>query len=245
VIARIRTAARRALVPVRHPPVIDPVLWQITRVVLLPVMYGPLRARRTNHRVVPRRGPVIVACNHVSVADPPLVAAACRPRRVWLMAKEELFGAAPLAWWMSRSGAFPVRRNSADTGSVRTARELLARGECLVLFPEGGVTRDGTLRPGFPGIGSLALMRDVTVVPAVVWNTQLARGPVRVHFGAPVPMRDLRDGPRAGRNRRATERIMDHIAALLPLAGGPVQDGPRGEPYIPPPRAAGGAAVRG
>jgi 1-acyl-sn-glycerol-3-phosphate acyltransferase len=224
--------------------VIDPRLWWCTRVLLLPVMYGPLRASRRGHRAIPRRGAVIVACNHVSFFDPPLVAAACRPRRVWLMAKEELFRSAPLAWWMSRSGAFPVRRNSADTESIRTARDLLARGECLVLFPEGGVTRSGDMRPGFPGTGSLALMPGVTVVPAVIWNSQRLRGPVRIRFGAPVPLQDLRDGPRAGRSRRATERIMDHIAALLPLAGGPPQEGPRGEPWVPPPRGDGRGVIR-
>ncbi|HWH13816.1 MAG TPA: lysophospholipid acyltransferase family protein, partial [Miltoncostaeaceae bacterium] len=225
-------------------PVIWAPLWHLVRLVLLPFMYGYLRTRRIGRHRIPRRGAVLVVCNHVSFIDPVVMAGCMRPRRVWLMAKEELFRSAPLAWVISRVGAFPVRRATADRDSIRTARSLLERGEALLLFPEGGVTRSGVMRPGFPGAGSLALVPGVTVVPAVIWNTQTLRGPVRVRFGAPIPMDDLRDGPRAGRNQRATERIVDHIAALVPLVGGPVQDGPRGVPWVPPPRADGKGVIR-
>ncbi len=86
-----------------------------------------------------------------------MVAAAALPRRSWHIGKEELFRSRPLAAWMRRSGGFPVRRASPDVSAVRTARELLARGECLLVFPEGAVNRDGLLRPGFSGAGYLAL----------------------------------------------------------------------------------------
>jgi len=244
VIERIRGRLRRALTPMRTPPVIWAPLWHLIRLLMLLVFYVVLRGRRIGHRRIPRRGAVLIVCNHVSFFDPPIMAVAVRPRRVWLMSKEELFRSTPLAWVMSRVGAFPVRRATADRESIRMSRSLLERGEALMLFPEGGVTRSGVMRPGFPGAGSLALIPGVTVIPAVIWNTQLLRGPVRVRFGAPIPMDDLRRSPRAGRNQRATERIMDHLAALLPLVGGPVQDGPRGVPFVPPPRADGKGVIR-
>jgi 1-acyl-sn-glycerol-3-phosphate acyltransferase len=122
---------------------------------------------------------------------------------------------------------------------VRTARDLLATGECLMVFPEGGVTRSGHMRPGFSGAGYLALQPEVVVVPAVIWNTQLFRGPVRMRFGPPIPMDELRASPRPGRNRRATERIMETLAEMVPSVGGPEQPPPIGTPWIPRPRGKG------
>lgn len=228
-----------------RPPGGDHALWSVTRLALWPVMRIALRTRVTGAHHVPRRGPALVVCNHVSIADPPvLLMALASRRRVWTMSKAELFRVPALAGWMRRCGAFPVERGTADRRALRTARDLLAQGECVLVFGEGGVTRSGLLRPGLPGMGHLALGDGVTVVPAVVWNTQLGfggsgseirrlgdapalRGPVRVRFGAPVRLDDLRTGRRAGRNQAAADRVMDAVAALLPLVGGPAQPGPR------------------
>jgi hypothetical protein len=70
-------------------------------------------------------------------------------------------------------------------------------------------------------------------VPAAIWDSQMLKGPVRIRFGAPIDMADIRDSPRAGRNRRAVERIMWHVSGLVPLVGGPYQDPPTGTPRIP------------
>jgi hypothetical protein len=118
------------------------------------------------------------------------------------------------------AGGFPLRRATPDVWAVPTALDLLTRGECLLVFPEGGVNRGGHLRPGFSGAGYLALRPGVTVIPAVIWNTQLMRGPARVRFGPAIAMDDLRDSPRPGRNRRATERLMEVLAGMVPLVGG-------------------------
>ena len=96
-----------------------------------------------------------------------------------------------------------------------------------------GVTRTGHMSPGFSGAGYFATRPDVTVVPAAIWDSQMLKGPVRIRFGAPIPMDDIRESPRAGRNRRAVERIMWHVSGLVPLVGGPYQDPPTGEPRIP------------
>jgi len=204
-----------------------------------PLSYGALRMRRFGREHIPACGPVLIACNHVAFIDPLLVALAAQPRRSWFMAKEELFRSRVLAPWLRRSGGFPVRRASPDVWAVRTARELLGRGECLMVFPEGGVTRSGHMRPGFSGAGYLALRPDVVVVPAVIWNTQRMRGPARVRFGPPIPMEDLRMSPHPGRNRRATERIMETLAEMIPSVGGPEQPAPIGRPWIPEPRGKG------
>ena len=211
----------------------------VNRVAVGGLSYLALRMRRAGVEHIPAVGPVLIVCNHVAFIDALLVATAALPRRSWQMAKEELFRSRPLAAWMARSGGFPVRRATPDVWAVRTARDLLARGECVLIFPEGGVNRGGHLRPGFSGAGYLALRPGVTVVPAVIWNTQLMRGPARVRFGAPIPMDELRASPRPGRNRRASGRIMEVLAAMMPLVGGPEQSAPAGKPWIPPPRGSG------
>ena len=67
----------------------------------------------------------------------------------------------------------------------------------------------------------------------------MLRGPVRVQFGPPIAMDDLRASPRPGRNRRATALIMETLAERVPLVGGPAQPPPRGKPWIPAPRGNG------
>jgi 1-acyl-sn-glycerol-3-phosphate acyltransferase len=225
--------------PRRHPPRQSPWLRPVNHVGVGGLAYLALRMRRAGQEHIPADGPVLIVCNHVAFIDALLVATAALPRRSWQMAKEELFRSRPLAAWMRRSGGFPVRRATPDVWAVRTALDLLTRGECLLVFPEGGVNRGGHLRPGFSGAGYLALRPGVTVIPAVIWNTQLMRGPARVRFGPAIAMDDLRDSPRPGRNRRATERLMEVLAGMVPLVGGPAQPAPTGTPWIPAPRGRG------
>jgi 1-acyl-sn-glycerol-3-phosphate acyltransferase len=204
-----------------------------TKGVLKALSFGPLRMKVEGKENLPADGPVLIACNHVAFIDPLLVAVAALPRPVWTMGKEELFGPRLLDEWLSRIGGFPVKRQSPDLWAVRMGRDLLTRGESLLIFPEGGVTRTGHMSPGFSGAGYFATRPDVTVVPTAIWDSQMLKGPVRIRFGAPVDMADIRESPRAGRNRRAVERIMWHISGLVPLVGGPYQDPPSGEPRIP------------
>lgn len=218
--------------PRRHPRVWKPV-WVPTKGVLKALSYGPLRMRVVGREHIPPDGPTLIVSNHVAFIDPLLVAVAALPRPVWTMGKEELFSSRVLEAWLSRIGGFPVKRQSPDVWAVRMGRDLLARGESLLIFPEGGVTRTGRMSPGFSGAGYFATRPDVTVVPAAIWDSQMLKGPVRIRFGEPIPMDDIRESPRAGRNRRAVERIMWHLSGMVPLVGGPYQDAPRGEPGIP------------
>lgn len=218
--------------PRRRPRVWSPV-WVPTKGVLKALSYGPLRMKVAGQENLPTDGPTLIACNHVAFIDPLLVAVAALPRPVWTMGKEELFGPRLLDGWLSRIGGFPVKRQSPDVWAVRMGRDLLARGEALLIFPEGGVTRTGRMSPGFSGAGYFATRPDVTVIPAAIWDSQMLKGPVRIRFGEPIPMDDIRESPWARRNRRAVERIMWHISGLVPLVGGPYQDPPTGAPRIP------------
>ena len=217
----------------RRTPKVSRRVWKPSKAVLSALSYGPLRMKVDGQEHLPASGPTLIVCNHVAFVDPLLVAIAALPRPIWTMGKQELFNSRLLDAWLSRIGGFPVRRASPDVWAVRTGRDLLARGESLLVFPEGGVTRTGHMAPGFSGAGYFATRPDVTVVPAAIWDSQMLKGPVRVRFDAPIPMDDIRESPRPGRNRRAVDRIMWHLSGMVPLVGGPYQEPPEGAPRIP------------
>lgn len=229
--------------------VADWIVWNLARLVALPILYVyPLRMRRFGVEHLPRDGRVLIVCNHVSVGDPIVLMAAARKRRTSMIAKKELF-ANPLFGFVLRClRAIPLDRSKpADFRCIRRALALLESGEAITIFPEGHVSRRGTMRRGAPGAGFFALRPGVTVVPAVCWNTQLFRGPARVMFGPPVDMSGIDAPTRHERNRIATDRIMTALAELLPAVGGPRQDPPVGPQrpidrrrgiWFPPPDAA-------
>lgn len=211
----------------------DRLVWLLSRVLVMPLLYlPPLRMRRRGHENLPASGPLLIVCTHVSVADPLVLMAAARPRRTHMMTKSEMFRHRPVAAFLRLVKAFPVRRGQADISAIRHALDLLRQGECLVVFPEGHVSRTGHMRRGHPGAGFFSMRPGVVTVPAVVWDTQLFRGPARIAFGAPIDMTDIAEGPgpRKRRNRMATDRIMERLAAMAMELGAPLQPVPLGEP---------------
>jgi 1-acyl-sn-glycerol-3-phosphate acyltransferase len=135
------------------------------------------------------------------------------------MAKSELFMpvVGQILWWV---GAFPVRRGEADVEAIRTATELVRDGEIVVMFPEGTRRRKGLRKKhrarAHSGAARIALAAGAPLVPAAIAGTdRLSRlGPLRVAFGPPVPLDDLRGiepGPAA---REATDRLMTAIHDL-------------------------------
>jgi glycerol-3-phosphate dehydrogenase (NAD(P)+) len=171
-----------------------PLYW-LVRAILQPAFVLYLGMRRDGREHIPREGPVILAANHRSFLDPFLIA--CLPRldrAIHYMAKRELFAVAPLAWLLNRLGAFPVRRGSGDPEAIATAKELLARSACVVIFPEGTRTRPGPLGRPRRGIGRLALETGATVVPVAVIGTDAVRRgwrlrPHRVRLRCGPPLR--------------------------------------------------------
>lgn len=180
----------------------SPHLYTVIRAVAKVVLRLWFRVRLTGVENVPNTGPVIVAPNHKSFFDAFFVGIAA-PRRVHFMAKVELIEG-PLGWLFKRLGAFPVHRGEADTVALDTARELLADGELVVIFPEGTrVEVPDALGSPRHGAGRLAIETGAPIVPAAITGTShLWRGalprlkPVQLAFLPPVPASSL-SGPEA------------------------------------------------
>jgi 1-acyl-sn-glycerol-3-phosphate acyltransferase len=173
---------------------------------------------------VPMNGGVIVASNHASYFDPPLLACAV-PREVYFLAKEELFRIPAFGALIRSVNSIPIRRGVADLSGLSRAMERLREGAALLMFPEGSRMRDGELHPARPGVGMMAVHADVPIVPAYVSNSHrekewITRGVrVRVWFGPPRTWRELA-GPESdltpGRAlyQRVGQGVMQQIAAI-------------------------------
>lgn len=130
---------------------------------------------------------VILASNHRSYADPPLVGAGSKGRLAF-MAKGELFRNKLFAWLIRSLGAFPVFRGKGDMTVINTAIERLQSGRSLIIFPEGTRSKDGKVQRGHTGAALIAAKSGKKIVPVgVVFGEKLKfRTKVRVIYGKPI-----------------------------------------------------------
>ncbi len=153
---------------------VNPLLYWALRAVLVPFFLVYFRLERTGREHLPRRGPLLLAANHRSFLDP-FVIGALQRRPVYYMAKRELFEKPWQARLLNALGAFPVDRGAGDREAMATAREILQRGDCVVVFPEGTRTRRGPLGEPRRGVGRLALETGAPVAPVAVIGTEHVR----------------------------------------------------------------------
>ncbi|HTY80075.1 MAG TPA: lysophospholipid acyltransferase family protein [Candidatus Bathyarchaeia archaeon] len=183
-------------------------------------LYWRIRLEGIQH--IPADGPLIIAPNHVTFADPVLV---CLPIRfpVHFMAWDALFEIPGFAWLIRRLRAFPVQIESADPRSAREAVRLLQAGRAVMIFPEAGRTLDGRLQRFRPGAFRLACSLKVPVLPVTIvgghasWppGRVLPRpGRLRIIYHPVLPPPDVADTRVAA--RMLAEQVRDAIATGLP-----------------------------
>jgi 1-acyl-sn-glycerol-3-phosphate acyltransferase len=155
---------------------VNPIVYWLARAVLQPFFHLYFRLSRVGREHIPADGPVIFAANHRSFLDPFVIGTMMR-RPIYYVAKKELFRNRVQGWVLNALGAFPVDRGNADQDMVDTAKAILARGDCVLIFPEGTRVRPGPPGSAKRGVGRLALETGVPVVPiAVIGTTDIRRG---------------------------------------------------------------------
>ncbi len=138
---------------------------------------------------IPATGPVVLASNHLSLLDPPVVGTAAN-RKVNFMAKSELFEPPIFGPAIRRMGAFPVHRGAADRQAIKTAIGLLQKGEIVGVFPEGTRSKTGDLGRVGEGAFMMAAWTRAAIVPVLITGTDFKRHPgwpkVQIAFGKPL-----------------------------------------------------------
>ncbi len=191
-------------------------VYRAVRASIRAVLYRYFRVIARGGEHLDLEGPLILAPVHRSNLDAPLIAA-LSSRRIRSLAKESLFSPAPLGWFMSALGGFPVRRGGVDRDALRAAQTLLEEGEAVIVFPEGTRQRGEQVVDVFDGAAFLAARSGARVVPIGIAGTEAAmpsgarfprRTKVAIVAGAPL------EPPDAGGQRLTLRARRDYTAAL-------------------------------
>ena len=118
---------------------------------------------------IPLKGPLIIAANHRSYADPPVLGLMA-PREVHFLAKQELFLFSPIGWLLSNLNAHPINRASGGT-AIKEMQNLLEKDAVIIVFPEGTRIKTGGFGKAKPGVGLLAITTKTTVIPVYIHNS--------------------------------------------------------------------------
>jgi 1-acyl-sn-glycerol-3-phosphate acyltransferase len=182
------------------------------------------RGEVTGLENLPREGSFLIAANHASFLDPPLIGSQV-PRQIAYFARKTLWKKGFASWWLDEVGTIPVDRDGGqDVSAIKRVLKSLKSDKGLILFPEGTRPSDGHLQEPKAGVGLIACRAQVPVIPARIFGSYEAYGkgrplrlgtPVTIVFGEPILPEEYHDAS-AGKARYqvASTRIFKHIADL-------------------------------
>lgn len=192
-------------------------LYRFLQIAFRLFFYIVFRTRVYGRENIPNEGAVILAANHASNIDPPLMASLIE-RPVSYMAKIELFENPVFGEAIRRCHAFPVKRGESDRGAIKAAVNVLKEGRILGLFPEGTRSKTGELQKAEAGVALIAAMTGAPIVPVAILNSHriFANGglfpQLRIMYGKPISF----EGDRKNKDAldAFSEEIMAHIARM-------------------------------
>jgi cytidylate kinase len=170
-----------------------------------------------------RSGSGVIAANHASFFDPPVISVSC-PEEVHFLAREPLFRVPILGRVIRVLNSHPVSRDASDAHTFRVLIQLLHAGQKVILFPEGSRTMDGCLQPLEKGLGFLVCKARCTIFPVYVDGTfqawkrgsPLPRpfGRIRCVFGSPIEWSEFEGLDKKEAMERITKRTEQSIIGL-------------------------------
>lgn len=174
---------------------------------------------------LPRTGPYLLACNHLSFWDPPFIGASVFNREIFPFARKTLFRTPFRNWLFSRLNCIPVDRDGSDIAAIKTVFKLLKSGKPVMIFPEGTRSYDGNLLPAQPGVGMLALKTNVPVIPCRIFGAyeimnRLSSWPdwnvtADIVFGKPIlPEEFMKFSTSENKHQQVADYIMEKITEL-------------------------------
>lgn len=194
------------------------VLYRVGQAVCRPIMKVFYRYKFINNNSIPHEGAYIIASNHMSFSDPVLLGLGQR-RRLFFMAKQELFKNKFFGGLIRALGAFPVERGAGDGKAIKTGEDLIKEGNVMTIFIEGGRTKTGEFMRPRSGCTLVAQQMQVPVIPAcitITGNPKHRFAKRVIHFGDPLTPQQLGLTPDGDRRqlKNATNMIMDEIKKM-------------------------------
>ena len=194
------------------------VLYRVGQAVCRPIMKVFYRYKFINNNSIPHEGAYIIASNHMSFSDPVLLGLGQR-RRLFFMAKQELFKNKFFEGLIRALGPFHVERGAGDGKARKTGEDLIKEGNVMTIFIEGGRTKTGEFMRPRSGCALVAQQMQVPVIPAcitITGNPKYRFAKRVIHFGDPLTPQQLGLTPDGDRRqlKNATNMIMDEIKKM-------------------------------